>query len=342
MIDITRARELATAAVEQALGCGAEQSEVLVAASDSALTRFAGNRIHQNVASEDVEMQVRAVIGQQVGVASTNRFDEAGLASLCAAAVDAARHAPADPQFPGLPEGRPVRQDDRAAASTIGFDAEARARAAAALISPTAEAGGVAAGSVARRNDVVAIANSRGVDVAMPRTVLRSTILSTSAGGGTGWASYSGRDAALFDAASLGARAADISNRSSNPVELPPGDYTVLLAPEAVADLALFIAWYGGSAKTVEEGRSFMSGRIGQRVTSEAITLIDDAYSPMSIGLTFDYEGQPKERVALIDCGVASGPVTDSYWAAVTGRPNTGHALPPPNPQGPMPLDASV
>lgn len=342
MIDVARARELAASAVERALASGAEQAEALVAATDSALTRFAGNRIHQNVASEDVEVQVRAVIGQQVGVASSNRSDEAGLAALSTAAVDAARHAPADPRFPGLPEGRPVITDGRAASPTVGFDAHARAQAAAALIGPTAEAGGVAAGSVSRRYDVVAIANSRGVDSAMPRTVLRSTILSTSSGGGTGWASYSCRDADEFDPAALGARAADISRRSSDPVELPPGDYTVLLAPEAVADLALFIAWYGCSAKSVEEGRSFMSGRIGTRVTSEGITLYDDAYSPKAIGLTFDYEGQPKQRVALIEDGVAVGPVTDSYWAALTGRPNTGHALPAPNAQGPMPLDVEI
>jgi PmbA protein len=115
-----------------------------------------------------------------------------------------------------------------------------------------------------------------------------------------------------------------------------------VLAPEAVADIALFMAWFGCSAKSVEEGRSFMSGKLGQRVTSESITLMDDALAPEALGLTFDYEGQPKSRAVLIDKGIAVGPVTDSYWAAVTGRPNTGHALPAPNSQGPIPLDVEI
>ena len=342
MIDVTRARELAAAAVKGALAAGAEQSEALLVASDSALTRFAGNRIHQNVASEDTELQVRAVIGTKVGVASTNRTDEAGIVACCEAAVEAAHHAPADPSFPGLPGPRPVLEADRTSPATLAFGAEARAAAAAAMIEASSRDGGIAAGGVACHRDVTAIANSLGVDVAMPRTTVRATVLSTSAAGGTGWASFAGRDASALDAVALGERAADTARRSSNAIELPPGDYTVLLAPEAVAEIALFIGWYGCSAKSVEEGRSFMSGRIGERVTSPRVTIVDDALADDAVGLSFDYEGQPKQRVALIENGVAVGPVTDSYWAALTGRQNTGHALPAPNAQGPLPLDVKM
>jgi len=171
---------------------------------------------------------------------------------------------------------------------------------------------------------------------------VRATVLSTGAAGGTGWASFSGRDASELDAAALGTLAADTARRSADPMELDAGIYTVVLAPEAVADIAQFIAWYGCSIKSVEEGRSFMSGKLGQRVTSPLITLVDDALRPSACGLTFDFEGQPKTRVALIDAGVAASPVTDSYWAARTGRPNTGHALPAPNSQGPLPLDVAL
>jgi predicted Zn-dependent protease len=176
----------------------------------------------------------------------------------------------------------------------------------------------------------------------MARTSVRATVLSTGEAGGTGWESFTSRDAASLDSAALGAKAADTARRSAGAVQLDTGDYTVVLAPEAVAEIAQFMAWYGGSAKSVEEGRSFMSGKVGQRVTSEAITLLDDALWAGATGLTFDYEGQPKSRVVLVDRGVVVGPVTDSYWAAVSHRPNTGHALPAPNSQGPLPLDVQL
>ena len=51
----------------------ADQTEVEVFANDSALTRFANNYIHQNVEDTDVDVRVRAVIGQKIGVASDER-----------------------------------------------------------------------------------------------------------------------------------------------------------------------------------------------------------------------------------------------------------------------------
>lgn len=342
MIPEHRATELASDLIDAALAAGADAAEAIVVASADSLTRFAGNRIHQNVTSSDVELQVRTVVGAQVGVATTNAVDEAGIAACAESAIGAARLAPADPDFPGLPGPRPVSAANRVCASTLAFDATARADAAAALIEPARAGGGFAAGGLSCQHSLIAIANSLGVSVAMPRTMLRATVLATGARGGTGWASFTTRDAHALDGAALGEFAADTARRSAEPGDLEPGDYTVLLAPEAVADIAQFLAWYGCSAKSVEEGRSFMSGKAGQRVTSEAITLVDDAVAPDAMGLVFDYEGQPKQRTVLIDRGVAVGPVTDSYWAAKTGRPNTSHALPAPNAQGPMPLDVEI
>jgi predicted Zn-dependent protease len=85
-----------------------------------------------------------------------------------------------------------------------------------------------------------------------------------------------------------------------------------------------------------------MSDRLGEKVMSESVTIVDDALASHAIGLTFDFEGQPKRRVALIDGGVAGTPVTDSYWAARTDTPNTGHALPAPNAMGPLPLNLAM
>ena len=342
MISTERAQELAAALLEAARTAGSDQAEALVVAADDALTRFAGNRIHQSVASTDTELQLRVVVGSQVGVASTNATDPAGITACAASAIDAARRAPADPDFPGLPGPHPVLDADRVSPATLSFDAAARADAVAALIEPTRLQGGIAAGGVACQHSLIAIANSLGVRAAMPRTSVRATVLATGASGGTGWASFTDRDASALDATRLGAFAAHTARESADPIDLAPGDYTVMLAPEAVADIAQFLAWYGCSAKSVEEGRSFMSGKTGERVVSEAITLLDDALAPGAMGMTFDYEGQPKSRVVLLDRGVVVGPVTDSYWAAKTGRPNTGHALPAPNSEGPLPLDVEV
>lgn len=338
MIDATQARELARKVVALTT---ADQAEALVVAENTALTRFANNRINQNVAEENALVNVRAVLGKRVGVASTNRLDDESLAACCEAAVAAARIAPEDPAFPGLPEPQPVLDKERATQAARDFDATARAEAVARIVEESSSRGLTAAGKVRVGRQTVAVANSLGIDVGMPVTGVQATVLSMGETG-SGWASYLGRDQTGMDPQALGAEAADLAVRSANPIDIDPGVYQVVLAPDAVADLMDFLGFTGLSAKAYEEGRSFMSNMLEGQVMSTEVSIFDDAISDHALGLTFDYEGFPKQRVPMIEYGVAQMPVTDSYWSGKIGWRNTGHALPAPNAWGPMPLNIEM
>lgn len=335
-----RAASLAARAVELS---DAEATEAVAVVSASSLTRFAENRIHQNVAEENAEVSVRAVVGKRTGVASTNRLDDESVRACCRAAAAAAKSAPEDPGFPGLPSGgASAAAPDRTAPATVAFGAEERAGAVRAIVDQSASRGLVCAGGIQSSVRAYAVANSLGVSAAQASSDVRVTVLSMGHEGGSGWASLMTRDASEIAAAAIGDEAATLAERSERPGDLDPGSYTVVLAPEAVADLLDFMCWLGLSAKSVEEGRSFVSGRLGQKVMSDRITIVDDALAEHAFGTVFDFEGVPRQRVTLIENGVAVGVVTDSYWAARTGTENTGHALPAPNPHGPLPLNVEM
>ncbi|MDY0087700.1 MAG: TldD/PmbA family protein [Coriobacteriia bacterium] len=333
------ARELAARAVALTKADGAE---AIVTSGEESLTRFADNRIHQNVTETDTRVSVRAVIGRQQGVASTNRLDDDSLAACCAAAAQAASAAPADPDFPGLPAPAPIKTPERATETARHYGPKQRADAVYSMVRQCSSRLIKAAGGVASSVSTVAVANSLGVDAGMETTAVRATVLAQTERNGSGWASFFGPDPADLDADALGERAATLATRSEHPINLDPGTYAVVLAPEAVADIVDFLGYLGFSARAFEEGRSFMNGQIGERIMSEQVTIFDDALAPEACGLTFDFEGMPKRRVVLIDHGIATGVVTDSYWAARSGRENTGHALPAPNPYGPMALDLQM
>ncbi|MDP2232414.1 MAG: TldD/PmbA family protein [Actinomycetota bacterium] len=335
------ARALARRTLEMS---GADETEVLVFAEDKTLTRFANNHIHQNVAEENVSVSIRAVRGRQIGVASTNRTDEASMRACAASALQAASAAPEDRAFPGLPEpvSEPIATPERAYECTRGFDAEARARAVGAIVEQSSERGLVAAGTVSRAEHVTAVANSKGIDVGMATTSLTASVLSMGNDGGSGWGSFTAADAGLFAPEALGDEAATLAERSANPTDFEPGTYSVVLAPEAVADILQFLGYVGFSAKAVEEGTSFMSGNMEAGIGSELVTIVDDALASHALGITFDYEGCPKQPTTLLEYGVAKRPVTDSYWASKTGWSNSGHALPAPNPHGPMPWNLEM
>lgn len=338
MITPVQARELARKAVALT---SADEAEALVIAERSALTRFANNRINQNVSEEDVLLSVRAVIGKQIGVASTNRIDDDSVAACCQAALAAARIAPEDPLFPGVPEPESVNTPSRCSELIGDFDEVARASAVAAIVEPSRRRGLSAAGKVRCGVHVVAVANSKGVDVGMDASSVHVTVLSAGETG-SGWASYLAKDHAELDAKSLGEQAASTAIASAEPLDLEPGVYPVVLGPEAVADILDFLGFVGFSAKSYHEGRSCLSNRLEDQLTSELITIVDDAISDHSLGITFDYEGMPKRRVPIVEDGVAIMPVSDSYWAEVTGFRNTGHALPAPNPLGPLPSNLEI
>src|SRR5437773_9551831 len=69
----------------------ADELEVLFSGGRFALTRFANNTIHQNVAEENHVVSVRSVLGQRTARASTNKFDDDSLRQVVRSAESLAR-----------------------------------------------------------------------------------------------------------------------------------------------------------------------------------------------------------------------------------------------------------
>src|SRR2546422_11459385 len=88
----------------------AQQTEVMVTEWDSALTRFANNGIHQNVAERDVSVRVRVVKDDKTGVAAVNQMSESAAADVLNRAVAIADLQPKGEvvPMPGQVTSRPV------------------------------------------------------------------------------------------------------------------------------------------------------------------------------------------------------------------------------------------
>ena len=126
----------------------------------------------------------------------------------------------------------------------------------------------------------------------------------------------------------LGTEAIRKTEMGRAPQLIEPGEYTVVLDPYAVQDLIMSLNFYGMGARAVQEGRSWMVGRIGKQVFSPNVSIWDDGLNPEGIGFPFDFEGTPKKRVDIIKDGVVIGPVYDRTTAKKDGKESTGHALP--------------
>ena len=107
---------------------------------------------------------------------------------------------------------------------------------------------------------------------------------------------------------------------------LRTGRHPALLEPEVTATI-LQLLLVSLSGKNVAEGKSRLARRLGERVASEHITLVDDPTLPTGLGSRpFDAEGTPAQRTALIEAGVLRSFLHNSDTARRTGQQNTGHA----------------
>ena len=106
------------------------------------------------------------------------------------------------------------------------------------------------------------------------------------------------------------------------------GTCRVLLKPQAVNSLIATYGYAALGANGYATGRSAVSGRLGEQVVSELITLVDDGTDPDGLASAFDAEGNVRRRTPLIERGVLKGVVSDRRRASLTGGVPTGHAVP--------------
>ncbi len=319
----------------------ADQTEVILTTTDSALTRFANNHIHQNVAESNVQVRIRVVYGQRVGVASSNDLTPESLKRTVETARAIAQRQREDPEFQSLPTPQPIQHVEAYVDATANYTPEQRAQVVNVLCKKAKEKGVVAAGAFTTTAFEIAVANSLGVFAYHPATYADiNTVMMTDTS--SGYASFTHQDARQVNAEALANQAVAKALRGRHPTTLEPGEYTVLLEEAAVTDMLDFLNYVAFSALAVQEDRSFMKGKIGQKVMDERVTIFDDGLASDMIALPFDYEGVPRQRVTFIENGIARGVVYDTATAQRDGVASTGHSLPAPNTMGPFALHMAM
>ena len=307
----------------------ADEADIHVHRRRAAITRFSRSSIHQNAVSDETHATVRAIVGKAVGIVTTNSLAPPDLRRALADAASLARASRPDDEWPGVADPEPI-------AATSSFHEETAATTAAAqaewigAVCVAVPSGMRAAGTSQIEVTEDAVANTRGVAAYAPATMayLRALVQSdTYVGSG-----YAEELSMRFDALhpkTIAARAAEKCSLDRDRAQLEPGDYEAVFEELAVAEVLRIMSLTGLGGQTVREGRSFMSGRVGERVTGENFTLLDHALDARTIAVPFDVEGTPKQKVTLVERGVARGPVYDRTSAKAMGARSTGHAADP-------------
>jgi len=346
-LDQTRCGEIFDQIRQMASGTNVE---VTIAGGRSALTRFANNSITQNVSEESCEVSVRVQLGGRTARATTNRIDRESLRRVLQEAEALARVQEENPELQAMLS---VREQTSAAVvnryceETAAMGASERADRVAAMVEVAQREGLNSAGTFSCGESFLALFNTRGVERWHRETMAQASV-TMQAEDSSGWQKQNYTSARLLNARTLAEVAAEKAARSAHPVELEPGEFTVILEPSAVVDLIGFLA-ADFSGLALLEQRSCLNERLGTKLFGENITFQDDALHPGQNGPVFDGEGVARQRLKLVErgkvCDVAmargtAARIAKSELAQKIDRVRaTGHGLGLPNEVGEMPVN---
>lgn len=329
----------------------ADEVEVYISGGRFALTRFANNTIHQNMAEENHVVSVRTVFDGKTARAFTNKFDDESLRQVVRSSESLAKVQHPDPDLLPMPDVDGAGSADEKSALPRYFGQTA-------AITPELRADGVSkivgvadanklttAGIFSSGEAFEGIFNSRGLSRWHTQTSAEISITMLGADS-SGWQKANSPNIANLDPLQLAEIAAKKAVDSAHPREIPAGKYTVILEPAAVLDIVGFMFWdFAGMA--ILDQRSFLSGRLGTKLFGDNITIWDDVTHPLQTGPAFDGEGVRRQKLPLVENGIVKRVVyarataermrRSEYKDKVGPIDATGHGFSLPNEMGEMP-----
>jgi predicted Zn-dependent protease len=303
----------------------ADETELVAYVNSTSLTRFAKSVIHQNVREDNSNIFVRVAVGKRLGVTSTNQPTQEAIGRAIEKAIAMAKESPEQSDFPGLPKAPPAEAVPAYCEDTATMSPETRADQVGRAAEIASGAGVTVSGAYRVSTLSMGVMNTSGTEQHYDATDAYLSVFAMDDKGTSGSAADYAVDVGDIDAEELANTAVEKCKAAADPIAIDAGNYDVILEPRASGEIMEWLNFTAFGAKQVQEGMSFMAGRMGEKVMGDTVTIYDDGRDPEGVPIPFDFEGVPKKRVTIIDKGVASAPLYDTLTAAKDGVESTGH-----------------
>jgi predicted Zn-dependent protease len=328
MLTRDEALKICETLLAEAKTAGAEDASVTLNNSIQSHARVAENRITTSGRADDLQITAAVWVGRRRGSVSGNDVSAAALKRMATDAVQIARVSPVHREY--VPTLGPLEYDESRsfADATAAMDLNARAAALEAVLESCRRAKVTGAGFHMVNASASAGATANG-NRRYFRTSEGNFSLTARSGDGTGSGYFAGDhfDLARLNVPQIAEQAVNKAVRSQQPKAIEPGTYSVILEPQAVADLLGFL---GNSldARSAEEGRSAFAAkdgktRLGEQIFSERINLYSDPRHPELPAVPVTSEGLPATRLPLITKGVLQHLEYSRFWAQERKREAT-------------------
>jgi PmbA protein len=328
--------ELALDVLAQGKKKGATAGDVLMAESDSSFVTVRLGEVDKVSQAQEKRLGLRLFFGASSASASTSDISSGAIERLVDDTCALAR-ATAKDEFSGLPPPEALAKDlpdlDLADdGATVSVDEKIRlARdAEQAALEFDARITNSEGGEFSAHSSRVLYASSHGFTGEYRATSYGLSVAPVASSNGSMqrdyWYSSQRKFAKLEAPEALGKRAAERALRRLGARKVKTCDCPVVFDPEMAGNLLRNLS-SAISGYALYKGASYLVGKLGEKIASEAVTIIDDGTMPSALGSKpFDGEGLPTRKKTIIEAGVLKSYLLDTYSGKKLGLPSTGNA----------------
>jgi predicted Zn-dependent protease len=313
----------AKAICEKVLGyVKADDAQVGAGSSVSSHLRFGANSFRTAGRREDLNIGVTVWVEGRRGAASTNETDDAALEACVRQAEELARISPVDREYLptlGPQQYKPV--EGGYVEATANVSPAGRAKAISDILALAEKEKVIAAGLHNASGSAGASLTKNG-NFQFERSSLVSLGMTarTPEADASGFFLRNHHDVARLDTARVAREAIGKAQRARGAQPVEPGAWTVILEPQAVADLLGFTFGFAFNARAADEGRSPFSApggktRVGERIFDERINAYSDPWHPELPGSASAQGGIPAQKIYLVRNGVLETLIYNRFWA---------------------------
>jgi predicted Zn-dependent protease len=306
----------------------ADDATASVSSDKHSHLRFAANNVLTSGTRITRGANVTLWIDGKRGSASTNDTDYASLRAMVAEAEKIARTSPVDREYVPTLGKQVYKPTSRYVEATANLSLPNRAKSIGEILAECEKSKVIGAGFHQARAQAGASATKNGnFDFEKFTSVSLSVTARMPDGSASGYFLRSHYDIAKLDVQRIAREAIRKAKEGGNPRTIEPGVYTVILEPQAVADLLGNLA-NTFNARTAEEGRSVYSApggktRLGEKIFDERINIYSDPWHPDLPGSQSAQGGIPAEKIYLVRNGVLENLVYNRPWAKQKGKEAT-------------------
>ena len=330
-------RELANDVLRQAAIVGASGADVFIVEDESFSVQVRLREVETLKSAREKRMGLRLFLGQRSATTATSDFSPASLSRLLSDTVAMAAATPEDP-FGGLPDTASFAasvpelnlRDTEVTAFPIPDRIDLAREAEGAALSFDPRITNSDGSEYGHRDAGIVFANSHGFvgEYRASSASLSVTPIAKDNGGmqRDGWYSVARRLSRLESPHAVGRKAAERTLRRLGARKVSTQEVPVVFDPDTAASL-LGSLCSAVSGSTIYRGTSFLVGKLGERVAASRLSVVDDGRMADGLGSRpFDGEGLPTRRTAVIQDGVLTSYLLDTYTGRKLGLASTGNA----------------